>query len=459
MELSAALNHASTVDDKFCLYNKLFVAGCHGVSGGFQIQLRDNAWFNPHRKIRDDDVADHLQQMKSVAVIPAYYPIYATLDVDFHDTSAVTIISQVEDKVQQAIEMFQLNNSEYLQFTSPGYEKSGSRHILVPVTYNGKPASSRLIKRILGPIAGKAGIELFPCGGRKTRLPFGYKQFLIDPEDGSPLTYTWQENLHWLTRIDPIDLERYPYQSMHETGADTYGTVNLTVSNSELLWEHGLQAFGTRHPATGTIARRFYFRNQDIDTAKAEIKLWLRSKHNGFSKEITKGNWSLVDAEVDAWAEGTYAFFEKRGIYPTSIHNMTGWLARADVDLILEVFPGDWINQKRFCRLLQHYRARTRGERRWISMHRKIWGSIVGSRYIEFQRALEGKILEINNSYKVGAFSKRIILRLPPAAPAQMICDQEGRAENNWKTILLSVFGNVAAAAQASRINWRRFYE
>ena len=315
------------------------------------------------------------------------------------------------------------------------------------------------MKRILGPLAIKIGIEAFPDGMRKLRLPFGFKQFLIDPESGSPLTYTWQENLYWLNRLDPVDLERFPYQGHHgkDPGAET---VLAPLSGSgEVLWEQGLQGNGTRHAATGQLARFLYFRNHDIDTAKAEIKGWIRTKHNGHSQEVAKGNWRLVDNEIDRWVESTYAYFEGRGIYPTSIHNLLGWMTRSDVDLILEKFPGDWINQKRFCRLLQHYRARTGGERRWIPMHRKIWGSLIGSRYVEFQKALEGKGLEINNSYKTGAFSKRIFMRLPLATPAQMICDREGRAENNWRNILLFVFGNVTEAAQASRINGRRFYK
>lgn len=447
-------------DGNFKTFKRLFAAGSYGVSGGFIIQQIGGTWFDPKRKIRDSDILDHLEQRKSVAVVPAYYPTYFTIDLDFHSSREGSNYSQVEDRVMEILDQFQLHESEYLRFTSPSYQESGNQHIIVQGTYNGVPASARLTRKILEPIATKACVELFPWGARKLRLPFGYGQNLIDNEDGSPLAYSWSENLQWVTKIEPLDLERYPFQhSHHTTNTGIDATVNLTTGNGEYLWEHGLQANGTRNAAIGAVARLLYLRNWGQEISRAEIKNWIRIKHNGFSKEIRKQNWRLVDAEIDAWVDGTYDFFEKQGFYPTAIHNIQGWMTRADVNLILDVFPGDWINQKRFCRLLQHYRARTRGTRHWIPMHRKIWGSIIGSRYIDFQKALEGKILEINNSYRVGAFSKRILLRVPPATPAQMICGQDGRAENSWRDILLSIFGNIEAAACASKIHRRRFYE
>lgn len=446
-------------NENFDLYKNLFVSGSLGISGGFIVQSPGKTWFDPKRKIRDNDVLDHLQQSKSVAVIPAYYPVYATLDLDFDPLLDDTSPNKITEKVDRVLELFQLKSSEYLQFTSPGFKETGNRHIIVPVTYKGNPASGRLIKRILGPIAAEAGVELFPNGLRKIRLPFGYEQYLLDPEDGSPLSYTWKENLYWLTQLDPVDLERYPFQGLTSTSGETGSDTGITKGNGEQLVEHGLQAHGTRHIATGEVARHYYFHNKDIDTAKAEIKNWLRTKHNGFSKEINKGNWRVVDNEVDAWVESTYDFFEKRGVYPTSVHNLQGWLTKADVNFVIDQYPGEWVKQKKLSRLLQHYRGRTGGARRWVPLHRDLWRTLVGNDYIQFRENLEENIFEMTHSYQRGKYSKRVLIRIPTANSADMLRDQEGRAVTDWREMLLMVFGDVMAAARASGANFQRFYE
>lgn len=459
MSTDNGLQTVNIPNENIELYKKVFVAGSYGISGGFLIQLPGKSWFNPKRTIRDDDVRDHLNQSKSVAVIPAYFPAYATLDLDFPESYQVQLGLQIEDQIKRTLELFQLDSSEYIQFTSPRFDVTRNRHILLQVTYNGNPASGRLIKRILGPLATKAGIELFPNGMRKLRLPFGFKQFLIDPECGSPLTYTWQENLYLLNRLDPVDLERFPYQGYFAKDPEAGPLPASMKGIGEELWEQGLQGYGTRHSATGQLARLHYFRNYDIDTSKVEIKRWLRTKHNGYSKEIAKSNWRLVDSEVDAWVEGTFAYFEKRGIYPTSIHNMQGWMTRSDVDIVLSQFRGDWINQKKLSGLVRHYRGRTAGVRRWIPIHRQIWQKLGGNNYILFRNIIEGDLLEINHAYRSGAYSKRILMRLPSASPTEMVQDSNGRALTDWRKILLSVFNNPREAAIASGTNRQRYYD
>lgn len=459
MYLSEDLKTMGIPDEQFSLYKKLFAQGSFGVRGGFAIQPIGGKWSNPNRKIRDQDILDHLQQIKSIAAIPPYYPSFFTIDLDFPPVLFGTYPDNAEDRVSKIIDIFQLHDSEYHEFTSPSFGETGNRHVIVPATYRGKPASTRLIKTILSPIAAKVGVELFPYGLSKLRLPFGYKQCLIDREDGAPLPFSWTKNLYWLSQLDPVDLERYPFQHYQTSNSNAEFDLESSQSNAQYYWEHGLQAFGTRHKVTGILASYSYFRSWDQDTAKTEIKNWLRSMHNGFSKEIRKGNWKRVDAEVDVWVEKKYEYFENRAIYPNNIHNLQAWMTRADVDLVLKIFYGDWINQKRLCRLLQHFRGRTGGTRRWIPVHRDVWWRIVSSCYKKFQQSLEGKILEINNSYRAGMYSKRVILRVPNVAPSQMICDQEGRAMNDWKKILLSVFGNIPTAVQASGANFQRFYE
>jgi hypothetical protein len=456
---SSAIHPAIIAGDDFSLYKELFVSGCYGIKGGFLIQLPGKTWFDPKRKIRDSDVMDHLEQQKSVAAIPAYYPTFFTIDLDFYPSQADSPYGQVEDRVLEVIDKFQLHESEYLRITSPSYQESGNQHIIVKGIYNGEPVSARLIRKILAPIAMNAGLELYPWGARKLRLPFGYGQYLIDNEDGSPLTYSWAENLQRLSQLDPVDLERYPYQSYYTRNSETGSISGSTKEDGKYLWEHGLQAYGTRHVAVGAVARLLYFRNLGPDATKDEVKKWLRVKHNDFSIEIKKGNWRVVDADVDDWVEDTYTFFEKNGIYPISIHNMQGWMTRADVDFILDVFPGDWVNQKRLCRLLQHYRGRTRGERKWITLHRNLWRRLGGNGYLQWRQVLERSILEVNPSYRAGMYSKSILLRLPPASPSQMLQDKEGRAVNEWRKALLMAFGDNMAAAMASGTNFQRFYE
>ena len=65
------------------------------------------------------------------------------------------------------------------------------------------------------------------------------------------------------------------------------------------MFHEGLQEKGTRNKATLHVAYYLYTQNYSPRVASELMRDWIRARHNGYSEEVNKGNWKLVDREIE----------------------------------------------------------------------------------------------------------------------------------------------------------------
>jgi len=210
------------------------------------------------------------------------------------------------------------------------------------------------------------------------------------------------------------------------------------------------------------LARCFYFRNVHPEEAEDRILHFLEIKHNGKSKEINRWNWDLVKNEIHNWVESTYSYFGNQEIYPDGTHNLLGWATKKDVEQIIQVFPGDYINQKRYFKLISYHRPRQRQGNGFVPIHRERWRKLIGNRgEREFKALLaDKKLIDINPSFRVGLYSKAYRLNgLSSAKSDDMMQDEYGRAIQNYKKALWHFFGQAKSIIDATGIPKRTLYD
>lgn len=143
----------------------------------------------------------------------------------------------------------------------------------------------------------------------------------------------------------------------------------------------------------------------------------------------------------------------------TDINN--GWITKDDLYLIPKIFFADFINQKRFFRLIQYYRAKVMGKIKFLPISFWTWIYIAGRNYKEFQKILEEEILlDIDPSYMnfVGySHPKRFKLKIGDATVKDMISSEHGPIQN-YCFCFLSLMC-ISEAVAITGIHRQRFYE
>lgn len=432
--------------------------GTHGVQG-----VGQKGWTTIPSTLLRKKIAAHLWGDYAVGVRAPWYPAYCAIDVDKPRRDIIATVDEVKEKLE-------LEDSQVAVYTSPSYYKescdhSRSVHIFIKPLYMDNPPTLRLQRRILFPLVKELGYELYLQAGRVFRLPFGRNQNYIDQKNGFvEEEWSWQAAFRKFQELVPAALETFPFQRPIEPSysCDYHPDNSPQRKEAEELLETGLTEFGTRHMKTGLLARYFYFQNVYPKEAEVRILFFLETKHNGKSKEINSGNWDLVKKEIHDWVERTYSYFGSQKIYPDGTHNLLGWATKRDVEQIIQVFPGDYINQGRFFKLISYYRPRQRQGNGFVPIHRERWRKLIGNRgEREFKALLVDKnLIEINPSFRVGRYSKAYRLNsLSSAKSDDMIKDEDGRAIQNYKKALWHSFGQAKNIIDATGIPKRTLYD
>lgn len=436
-------------DADFTDYKVSFV---RDYSGPYAIQWPGKRWSTRSRKVSDPLIRAHLDGTYWVATKAPWYPRFAYVDLDHPD----------EATLEGVVGALGLSEGQYHVCTSPSFPDTGNVHLIFAPRYREQPATKKLIHTILKSRVQHAGAELYPQTRRKFRLPFGRDQSLLDVVDGlicAPLPYGWKEALQWVSRLEPLALEQFPHQLELRLSSPAHHWAKR--KDAETLLEHGLLSPGTRHDACLTLAIYFFRLNWDISDTRAKLKRWIKTHHNGFSKEVNRGRWKVVRGEIDQ----IYWVYDKYGrgaVYPDTTHNIEAWITPKDMAFIGEVFPGSVVNQRRLFKLISYYRPRSVYP--WVFIPRWRWFQIANDRHYQAFRAdLENRgLLESNHEYQVGQFSKRFRLRLPPATSLDRI-EEEYRAIHDFSEAALRAFGGVREVRDALRISrlavWRLFRE
>lgn len=408
-------------------------------NGPYATQRPGQDWRTKRKKVSDPLIRDgHLEGKYWVALLACWYPLFGFLDVDHAGP----------DKWERIKEYFGFQPGEYLLFTSPSFAEDGNFHVYYRPRYRHAPATKKLLCKATAQAAVALRIEIYPQLRHKSRLPMGRDQHLIDEDTWMPMAYPWPQGLYWFLKMDDYDLARLPQQLRLPLSAAPVKTSTWRRQAEELL-EHGLPGPGTRHDSIEVLAKYFFRCNCDPGEATFKIKHWLRTKHNGHSKDVNAGRWARVEREVDEIVAWYYAHYDRARFYPDSTHNLEGWVTPADVRWITQdVFPQDVVNQKRLFKLLCYYRARMYHDWVFIPWHR--WDDIAARNvYKKFQSLLEAKgLLDSIHSYwhqegnPEASYPKRFRLKNLPAVRAEQRIVTDGRAVQDYYDSLLTVYGS-----------------
>ncbi len=427
-------------DPEFTDYKTSFV---RDYSGPYALQWPGRGWSTRSRKVSDPLIRAHLDGTYWLGTKSPWYPRFAYIDLDHPD----------EATLERVVRALGLSGGQYQVCTSPSFKATGNVHLIFAPRYRGKPATKKLLRTILQPRVEHAGGELYPQTRRKFRLPFGRDQYILDVVEGlicAPLPYGWREALHWVSRLEPLALEQFPHQL--ELNLSSPADHWAKRKDAETLLDHGLLGAGTRHEACLTLAIYFFRVNWDISDARAKIKAWIKTQHNGFSKEIVRGRWRVVLDEVDQITYWVYDTYGRAVVYPDTTHNIEAWITPQDFRFIGEVFPGSVVNQRRLFKLISYYRPRSVYP--WVFVPQWKWFEIANDRnYQAFRADLENRgLLDSNHDYQIGHFSKRFRLHLPPATSLDRI-EEEYRAIHDFGEAALRSFGGVREVRDALRLS------
>ena len=434
----------------FKKYCKTFIGDFQGPYG---FKKPGKEWVTRHKPISDPLINAHLNGDYWIAAKAAWYPSFYYLDVDDPESG----------DVERIIDNLGLSEGQYQLMTSPSYSETRSLHLALRLEHNEKLPTYRLGYEALSNAIGRR-CEVYPQLKRKFRLPFGRGQFLIG-QNGQVLDHlSWQTAMYWLDKLDPILVESLRYQESLAFPSSVKDEDNpriwMTQEQTKELYENGLQAFNTRHYSQWEIAVALFRKNLLPQQAVEEIKKWIRKKHNGFSKSVNKGNWRQIDAEIERQVKWIWDNFRT---YPDSTNNLDGGLTRADLKFVVDVYPGDVVNQKRLCALVNYYRPRA--HHGFVYIPQRIWRNEIANdrTYQSFIQDLESKeLLKANNSYRhiegrpELSYSRKYHLLLPPSSGD--VIQRDGRNVHDYYEALSLIFGSVREMVSFTGLPHQYFY-
>jgi hypothetical protein len=412
-------------------------------------------WRTKYHKVSDPLIKAHLDQQYWLGTKAAWYPTYFNLDFD-HPTP------ETLEKLNDRLTRLNIDENQFLKMTSPSYAKSKNFRLYLKLEYSERTPTHKLgftaLKNAFGDIC-----EIYPQKRRKDRLPCGRDQDIIS--DYGVLSHlSWQEELHYLLKIDPTPIEQLPQETflfdLTAIPNDPKDKVKNWKPRKEIveLITHGLQAHSTRHFSQYEILN-YLWRSNFLPTEAATFtKRWVRTHHNGFSKDATAARWSSINAEIERQTGWVWA--RDNTLMPDTPHGLNAAVTRADLEFTAELFKADAVRQKQFLNLISYVRPRQHHE--WVFIPAWVWREDVASwktkdRLIEI---LEEKgILESNNSYRVEHYSRRFKLKLPQTNEQPLAIDE--RNVTDFYDALWTAHDSIREIAEATGIDrttiWRHF--
>lgn len=410
---------------------------------------RARHWRTKHKTLSDPALQAHLRGDYWIAVKAPWYPVFYSLDVD-------RPTPKILEQIHAQFDRYGITESQWLRMTTPSFDRFGNQRFYLRLEFNGQPPTWKLGYAALLNTIGRIS-EIYPQLNRKDRLPCGAQQDILT-EDGLLLRHlSWQQEMQSLLKIDPIAIEQLPVQhAMFEQPSedrDRAETWTLRKDARELLTT-GLQAFGTRHNSQWILLNELWRQNCFQGEATEKVKKWLRSHHNGFSKDINNGRWSEIYAEIDRQA---VSIWKRPRVLPDGAHNLQRAATKTDLKFIAEVFPGDAVRQKQLFNLTSFVRARQQHD--WTFISKRIWTEeIAGVRtYQSLIGELEEKgLLKTNRSYQVDRYSRRYQLTLPKTDEKPI--ERDERNVTDYYEALLTAFTNRRSIGELTKINPRTLF-
>jgi hypothetical protein len=419
-----------------------------------QAEGRRTDWRTKYNPISDPLIHAHLDQQYWLGTKAPWYPVFFNLDIDKPELKTL-------DTIYSRLDSFGIGESQRALMTSPSHREYGNFRIYLKLEYADRLPTWKLGYDALSNAFGDL-CEVYPQKRRKDRLPCGRNQDLIT-EDGRILNnLSWQEELHYLLKLDPTPIESLPRQAQlefpeHVPTSDSPKTWKPRGEAAELK-QNGLQQHNTRHEAQFCILNDLWRSNFQPQDAAFLVKKWIRNHHNGFSKDAAAGRWQSINAEIDRQVKWIWA--RPQTLLPDTPHSLNLALTKPDLQFAAELFKGDAVRQKQLVNLISYVRPRQRHE--WIFLPVWVWREqVAGVRtYHQLKADLERKgILETINSYRVGHYSRRFKLKLPATSEEPLTFD--GRNITEFYDALWTAHGSIRDIADITGLNrkaiWRNF--
>jgi hypothetical protein len=409
-------------------------------------------WRTKYKSVSDPLIRAHLEQQYWLGTKAPWYPTFFNLDIDRPDKKTL-------DSIYIRLEAYDIGESQRALMTTPSYKQSGNFRIYLRLEYNDRLPTWQLGYDALNFAFGDL-CEVYPQKRRKDRLPCGRAQDLIvDNEVLSNLT--WEQELHYLQKLDPVPIEKLPRQPLlnftEEPNTEKPKTWTPRADVAQLL-KDGLEAHGTRHEAQFYILNDMWRSNWQPQDAAASVKNWIRRHHNGFSKAAAAGRWREIHAEIDRQVAWIWA--RPQTLLPDTPHGLNLAITKTDLQFAAELFKGNVVRQKQLINLISYIRPRQHHQ--WVFVPAWVWREEIASKdtYKKLVAELEGKgILAVNNSYRVGHYSRRFKLNLP--ATSEQPVSKDNRNITDFYDALWTAHGSIKEIAEATGIDrttiWRHF--
>ncbi|VBB08458.1 Hypothetical protein LUCI_3730 [Lucifera butyrica] len=363
----------------------------------YAVKQPGKTWKTKNKSLADPAIKAHLRGQYAVATVAPWYPSFGVIDID----------DAPIDKVAYIREAIGLNEANSMVCRS---ENLNSYHVYFRPVYNDKPPTVRLLNDVFTPWAARRAVEIYPKAAKCFRLPFSPADTPMYNHGG--LT-TVEEKLYWFNKLDEYELAEAPtdQQTVLPFQIEPLRVYANTYKRGLDYLEHGLDSPSSRHEAQFCVLYALWRMNIDIQDAMVMCFRWIRTKHNGLSKEI-KRNPARVQKEIMRQAERIWNDYDLARVYPDAIHNLHhGYLTKPDIEAIIRICEGNLPRMKFLGELVRYINPRQ--EREAVNVHtdRLIsWSSYTN--YRRFLDELSGKgIIERSGSYQVGKAAKTIKLK------------------------------------------------
>ena len=356
----------------------------------FAIKKVGKRWRTVKKALGDKYVQGHLDGRYMIGGVGKWYPPTALLDFDDWERNE---LEEVRNKLK-------MNETNSMLCSS---ESPNSYHLLFRPHYSEKPPTLRLLNDVFKPFCRSQGVEIYPSGKKCVRLPFGAIQKCLDPDYA--LHTKWEEQLYWFLKLDEYELEEAP-QAQRWLALEIPNAAKIpTYIEGEELFYNGLQMSSSRHDSEWKVLYYMWRKNVPLDTAAAVTFKWIKSKHNGFSKEINAKNYRTVREDIQKQATHIY----EKYTLPDETHNYYhGYICKPDIVDIFRHCDGSLPRCRFLFHLLKYYYPRR--FRGWVGVHSdklKSWSSN-GVYTARLRDLIQRGLIQRGSYFKEGEIAKKI---------------------------------------------------
>ena len=364
----------------------------------YAVKMPGKTWRTKQKPLADRPIQAHLSGQYSVATVSPWYPSFGVIDHD--DTT--------RERLYRDLDSLGLNSANSLTCAS---ESPNSYHTYFRPTYNDKPPTVRLLNDVLNSWSIKKNVEIYPRAAKCFRLPFGPADWPIT-DSGETLNMTLDQKLYWFNKLNEYDLAATPVdmQTFLPFEIPQIPICSNTYQRGLGYMQSGLQAPNTRHEVQFCVLYALWRQNCDIENAVSACFHVIRTKHNGYSRDI-KRNQTKVLKEILRQASRIWNDYELAQTYPDTAHNRNyGFLSKPDLLDIIRICEGN-LPRMRFLGELVRY-INPRQQRGAVSVHRDrlvSWSSATNYNHFLEEFTQKG-IIERSDNYTVGKAAKTIKL-------------------------------------------------